>query len=76
VSNFTPVVRHGFRMGVPEARRYRVLLDTDAARFGGSGVLGTGSMPVDDQGANGRSASIELTLPPLATVWLAPVLDD
>ena len=55
VSNFTPVVRHGFRMGVPEARRYRVLLDTDASRFGGSGVLETGSIPVDDQGAKGSS---------------------
>ena len=76
VSNFTPVVRHGFRMGVPEARSYRVLLDTDDARFGGSGVLETESIPVDDLPANGRSASIELTLPPLATVWLAPVLDD
>ncbi|MEE4174262.1 MAG: 1,4-alpha-glucan branching protein GlgB [Xanthomonadales bacterium] len=72
VSNFTPVVRHGFRMGVPDARRYRVLLNTDEDRYGGSGGLATDVLEVDDMEANGRSASIELTLPPLATIWLAP----
>ncbi len=43
VCNFTPVPRPGYRVGVPEACFYREILNTDDARFGGSGVTnGTG----------------------------------
>lgn len=72
VSNFTPVVRHGFRMGVPSAERYRIVLDTDDPLFGGSGAAQQTSLTVDSTPANGRDQSIELTLPPLATLWLKP----
>jgi 1,4-alpha-glucan branching enzyme len=73
VSNFSPVVRHDYRLGVPdEAPAWREVLNTDALRYGGSGVgnpepLKTGSAP-----AHGRPASIAPTLPPLATIWLVP----
>ena len=73
VCNFTPVVRHGFRMGVPEAGQYRVVLNTDAAEYGGAGTTELELIDVEAVGANGRPASIELTLPPLATLWLTPV---
>ena len=39
VCNFTPVVREGYRLGVPEAGTYLELLNTDAPEFGGSGVV-------------------------------------
>ncbi|MEM1410710.1 MAG: 1,4-alpha-glucan branching protein GlgB [Pseudomonadota bacterium] len=73
VCNFTPVVRHGFRIGVPEAKAYRVVLDSDDLRYGGTGVLGASEFATEAHSANGRDVSIELTLPPLATLWLAPV---
>ncbi len=74
VSNLTPVVRHGFRMGVPGGvARYRVLLDTDAAEFGGAGTVDRKDYEVEPRPANGRPESIEMTLPPLATVWLKPL---
>ena len=38
VCNFTPVVRHDYRLGVPRAGRWRERLNTDAAAYGGSGV--------------------------------------
>ena len=70
--NFTPVVRHGYRIGVPAAGRYRELLNTDLAVYGGSGVANP-PLQTDEIGAHGREASLALTLPPLATVML--VLD-
>ncbi|MCQ9133221.1 MULTISPECIES: 1,4-alpha-glucan branching enzyme [Streptomyces] len=66
VSNFSPVVRHDYRLAVPDGvPAWREVLNTDASRYGGSGV--GPSAPVAS-GADG----LRLTLPPLATVWLAP----
>jgi 1,4-alpha-glucan branching enzyme len=69
VCNFTPLVRRGWRVGVPCAGRWRERLNTDSAFYGGSNVgtpLGIAeSQPV---GCDGRSDSIVIELPPLATV--------
>ena len=72
VSNLTPVVRHDFRIGVPAAGRYRELLSTDDARYGGSGVL-NGDIQAGEPGVHGRNFSLALTLPPVATVILGLV---
>jgi 1,4-alpha-glucan branching enzyme len=72
VSNMTPVVRHDFRIGVPEGGRYRELLNTDDSRYGGSGLL-NGTLDSSNTGMHGRDFSIELTLPALATVIVGPV---
>ena len=37
VCNFTPVEREDYRVGVPKKKQYRLVLDSDAAEFGGSG---------------------------------------
>ncbi|MFE0350963.1 1,4-alpha-glucan branching enzyme [Streptomyces griseoluteus] len=68
VSNFSPVVREDYRLWAPEqVTAWQEVLNTDAVRYGGSGVQ------VGDAGKlcpeDGR---LRLTLPPLATVWLAP----
>ncbi len=76
VSNFSPVVRHGFRVGLPRLdgrdQLWEEVLNTDAVRYGGSGVAN--SRPVKAEGTqwNGQPRSAELVLPPLATVWLRP----
>jgi 1,4-alpha-glucan branching enzyme len=76
VSNFSPVVREGFRVGVPgDVPAWTEVLCTDAARYGGSGLSPTGgAAPVksEPQPWHGLPASLRLTLPPLSTVWLAP----
>ncbi|WP_413760970.1 1,4-alpha-glucan branching enzyme [Streptomyces sp. MMBL 11-3] len=73
VSNFSPVVRHDYRLGVPDhVRAWQEVLNTDALCFGGSGVTRTGPVKADAQGWQGWAASVQLTLPPLATVWLRP----
>lgn len=69
VSNFTPVVRENYRLGVPTLRDYRELLNTDDLRYGGSGILNPG-ISTESDGAHGQPQSIRLTLPPLATIYL------
>ena len=68
VCNFTPVVRHGYRLGVPEEGIYEEILNTDAAALGGSGVE---NEPRESQPSpwHDQPHSIIFTLPPLATVY-------
>ena len=71
--NFTPVPRQGYRLGVPRAGGWRELLNSDSAFYGGSD-LGNGSgLAARPQAHLGFPASLDLTLPPLAAVILAPV---
>ncbi len=73
--NMTPVVRHDHRFGMPAAGRYVELLNTDAARYGGSG-LHNATIEASDTGSHGRPFSITVTLPALATLILAPATQD
>ncbi|MET9868833.1 1,4-alpha-glucan branching enzyme [Streptomyces sp. NPDC006386] len=73
VSNFAPVVRQDYRLGVPEdVPAWHEAVNTDAARYGGSDVTRADPVKPEAQPWHGRPASIRLTLPPLATVWLRP----
>ena len=71
VCNMTPMVRHDHVVGVPEGGAYEALLNTDDGSYGGSGVS-PGELLTEPMGAHGRSQSLRLTLPPLATIILAP----
>ncbi|WP_436846144.1 1,4-alpha-glucan branching enzyme [Streptomyces shenzhenensis] len=74
VSHFSPVVRHDYPLGVPDdIPAWREALNTDSARYGGSDVVHPRPVEPEPRGLHGRPASIRLTLPPLATVWLRPV---
>jgi 1,4-alpha-glucan branching enzyme len=59
-----------YRVGMPSAGRWDEILNTDAADFGGSGVGNFGGVTAEDVPWGGRPASVELTLPPLAALWL------
>ncbi|MCX4964913.1 1,4-alpha-glucan branching enzyme [Streptomyces sp. NBC_00654] len=73
VSHFSPVVRHDYRLGVPEAPEAWVeVLNTDAVRYGGGGVRNEEPVRPEAVAAHGRPASVAVTLPPLATVWFRP----
>ena len=72
VNNFTPVVRDGYRVGVPEPGYYRELLNTDAEVYGGSNVGIGGGVMAEPVPWHGRPYSVSLTLPPLATLYLQP----
>jgi 1,4-alpha-glucan branching enzyme len=68
--NFAGHPHHNFRAGVPAGGEWRELLNTDAEVYGGSGVGNFGSVAAHAIPSHGREFSIELTLPPLAAVWL------
>jgi len=70
VSNFTPVPRHGYRLGVPDPGEYYELINSDATRYGGSGLENGQPMPSGPMHWQSCPHSILLTLPPLATVIL------
>ena len=79
VLNFTPVPRIGYRIGVPLAGAYRVLLDSDATHYGGSGISGDGVRNAVAEPFMNRAATLTLDLPPLAGLVLKPcrrVLDS
>ena len=73
IANLTPVPHQGYRMGLPLAGPWREVLNTDAAFFGGSGMGNQGEVTATATPWHGLSASAELTLPPLAVIWLEPV---
>jgi 1,4-alpha-glucan branching enzyme len=70
VCNFTPVPRHGYRVGVPAPGFWRELLNSDGREYGGSGVGNLGGTVGDAVPSHGRDHSLVLTLPPLAVVFL------
>ncbi|RPI08345.1 MAG: 1,4-alpha-glucan branching protein GlgB [Zetaproteobacteria bacterium] len=72
VCNFTPVVRPGYRLGVPRGGLYRERINTDAAIYGGSNVGNAGAVLAEPIPTHGRPYSLQLTLPPLATVVFRP----
>jgi len=73
VCNFTPVVRQGYRIGLPHPGQYREVLNTDAEEFGGSGVLNQSLIEASDTPWHGQPHSAEITLPPLAAFLLERV---
>ncbi len=76
VGNFTPMPRHGYRVGVPRNCRYLEVLNTDAREYGGSGMGNYGSAAIEAVPSHGFDQSIVLTLPPLAALWLIPELEE
>ena len=73
IFNFTPVVRDGYRMGVPRAGHYRELVNTDAEFYGGGNVGNAGALETEAVAAQGLPQSLVLTLPPLAGLILKHV---
>lgn len=72
ICNFTPVVRHGYRVGVPRKALYRECLNTDSGLYGGSNVGNLGAIDTQEIPAHGFAQSLLLTLPPLAVLVLRP----
>jgi len=70
--NFTPVPRHGYRIGVPGNTAWGEVLNTDSEFYGG-GNLGNGQLlHSQNQAWMGFDHSIEVSLPPLGAIFLKP----
>ena len=72
IMNFVPAVRRNYRIGVPQGGTYAEVLNTDAAEYGGSGLGNLGVVQARAEGCHGWPFTLELTLPPLATLMLKP----
>jgi 1,4-alpha-glucan branching enzyme len=70
ITNMTPVARYNYRIGVPNSSYWREILNTDSHLYGGSNVGNLGGVRALAQPYHTRPYSIELTLPPLATLFL------
>lgn len=70
VANFTPLVHKNFRIGVPFAGEYTLILNTDDANFGGSAYSVKKSVKSDCIIAQDFKDSIDISVPPLATLFL------
>jgi 1,4-alpha-glucan branching enzyme len=75
VCNLTPVVREGYRIGVPRTGSWCEVLNSDAREYGGSGVGNAGQARAEAIPWHGRPASLSLRLPPLAVLVLRPPAD-
>lgn len=76
VCNFTPVTRHGYRIGVPVAGEWREVLNTDAAAYGGENIGNGGAVYAVEEASHGFDASVRVSLPALATmIFEAPSAD-
>ena len=72
VGNFTPVVREGYRVGVPENGRWLEIFNSDAECYAGSNVGNGGGILAEALPSHGQDVSLSLTLPPLGVVILRP----
>ena len=72
VVNFAGNPHEGYRVGLPHGGTWREVVNTDDPAFGGSGVVNIGDLVAEEVPWNGRPFSVELRVPPLGGLWLAP----
>ena len=72
VCNFTNVERSGYRIGVPRAGTYKVILNTDDESFGGSGKGTAVKVKSEKVPMHGFKNSIVLDLAGLSVIYLTP----
>jgi len=73
IINFTPVPRYNYRVGVPDPGVYHEIFNSDSGYYGGSNVGNGDRLPYAEAIPwMGRSYSMELVIPPLAGIVLAP----
>lgn len=71
--NFTPKVLEKYTIGAPEKGKYKIILNTDDTKYGGSGFSNKKTYNTKAKESHGRDNSLELILPPLGTIFLKKV---
>ncbi len=72
VANLSPVPREGYRLGLPRSGRWREAINTDSTFYGGGDLGNLGGVEAEAIPWHGQPVSAEVTLPPLAAIWLTP----
>jgi 1,4-alpha-glucan branching enzyme len=71
IANFTPVPRPAYRIGLPRPGRWREVLNTDSAIYGGSNCGNAGAVEAFAGECRGLPFAADVMVPPLGTLWLA-----
>ncbi len=72
VTNFTPVPRAAYRIGVPFAGAWHEILNSDSELYCGSNYGNGGAVVTEDVQSHGQGVSVALNLPPLSVLILQP----
>lgn len=72
ICNFTPVVYHNYKIGVPDFVHYKEVFNSDSEHFGGSNVLNEGSIKPEITSWHNQPYHIEIKIPPLAAIFIKP----
>ena len=70
VVNFTPMKRDDYRVGVPQAGKYTLLMNSDETKYGGTGVEIPANMKAEAKPWDGMDYSVGFPLPPFGAVVL------
>ncbi|SFC43616.1 1,4-alpha-glucan branching protein GlgB [Pragia fontium] len=70
ISNFTPVLRENYRIGINQPGHYQEILNTDSAFYRGSNAGNLGGVHSEPLPSHHKEHSLNLVLPPLATLYL------
>ena len=70
ICNFTPEVHGSYRIGVPAMGHYQEVFNSDWEEFGGSGQKNANLITAESVSWQNQLQSVEITLPPLATIYL------
>jgi 1,4-alpha-glucan branching enzyme len=66
--NFSPNVYYNYRVRVPLAGKWYEVFNSDSAHYGGTNVGNTGEVVA----LNAQSPELNLTIPPLAAIFMVP----
>ena len=69
VGNFSAVPRSQYRLALPEAGEYEVLINSAAEVYSGSGEVAVGTLLAEEVSHHGRAHSASVDLPALSTIW-------
>jgi 1,4-alpha-glucan branching enzyme len=75
IANLSPIPRYGYRVGLPRSGRWCEAVNTDSSYYGGGDVGNLGGVEAEPVPWHNQPFSAEMTLPPLATIWLVPHAD-
>lgn len=67
VCNFTPVSYEAFRQAVPVYGKYKEIFNSDAVKYGGTGMVNAKQLTAKEVPCDGRDYSIQMSLAPLGT---------
>jgi 1,4-alpha-glucan branching enzyme len=73
VANFAATPHGDYRLGLPASGTWQEVVNTDSTGYAGSGVGNLGQVTAVEGDWSGQPAYADITVPPLATVWLRHV---